>query len=321
MTLSELLPIATSVLGVLLVMVAGAIAVWFKWLDHHADRSLASLIANVFFPAYFIHKIVGGESLGSINDIWVPPLVGFLTTCLGFGIAWCVVRWVGPWFGITDPKVQRTFALTTGIANYGYIPIPLAVQFFPDAFKPLLIHNIGVDIALWSVGVLVISGEVRRGLKRLAFSLPLWTMILGLAAQQLGLGKSIPEPLMRAFSMLGDCAIPAGLLLGGAIIAEHLPAVRWTNRIWVLLLAIIVRLMILPILFLLIAANLPLTPALDQVLLLQAAMPVATFPIVMTRLFDGDIDTAMRTVLGTSLLGIVSIPLWITVGKWWLGIP
>ncbi len=71
-----------------------------------------------------------------------------------------------PLFGITSPLVQRTFALTVGIANYGYIPLPIAERYFPQAFHPLLIHNIGVDIALWSVGLLVISGEIKQGVRR-----------------------------------------------------------------------------------------------------------------------------------------------------------
>ncbi len=110
-------------------------------------------------------------------------------------------------------------------------------------------------------------------------------------------------------------------MLGGAIIAENFSTVNWKQRMSVLGLASVVRLGVLPILFLIIAKHLPMTPSLDQVLLLQASMPVATFPIVMTRLFGGDIDTSLRIVLGTSAIGLVSIPLWISVGSWYLGVP
>ncbi len=57
-------------------MLAGAIAVWFRWLDRHVDKSLASVIANVFFPAYFIQKIAAGPRMDSLSDIWYPPLIG-----------------------------------------------------------------------------------------------------------------------------------------------------------------------------------------------------------------------------------------------------
>jgi predicted permease len=109
-------------------------------------------------------------------------------------------------------------------------------------------------------------------------------------------------------------------MLGGAIIAENVGNVKWSHHMSILGLACVVRLLILPILFLIVAKYLPMTPGLDQVLMLQASMPVATFPIIMTRLFGGDIDTSLRIVLGTSAIGLVTIPLWISLGCWFLGI-
>jgi predicted permease len=53
-------------------------------------------------------------------------------------------------------------------------------------------------------------------------------------------------------------------------------------------------------------------------LLIQAAMPAATFPIVMTRLYDQDVQTAWVVVVGTSLLSLLTIPLWMTFGAMWL---
>jgi predicted permease len=40
-------------------------------------------------------------------------------------------------------------------------------------------------------------------------------------------------------------------------------------------------------------------------------MPAATFPIVMTRLFDQDVETAWIVVVGTSAFTMVTIPLWL----------
>ncbi len=49
--------------------------------------------------------------------------------------------------------------------------------------------------------------------------------------------------------------------------------------------------------------------------LLQAAMPAAIYPIVMTRMFDSDMGTAIRTSVGTNLVAIVTIPIWVLVGR------
>jgi predicted permease len=57
---------------------------------------------------------------------------------------------------------------------------------------------------------------------------------------------------------------------------------------------------------------------LKQVLLIQAAMPAATFPIVMTRLYQQDVQTAWVVVVGTSLLSLLTIPMWMIFGALWL---
>ena len=59
---------------------------------------------------------------------------------------------------------------------------------------------------------------------------------------------------------------------------------------------------------------LPVEPELKQVLVVQAAMPVAIFPIVLARLHGGDPLTAVRIVVGSSLLGLLTIPLWLKLG-------
>ena len=66
------------------------------------------------------------------------------------------------------------------------------------------------------------------------------------------------------------------------------------------------------------AAWLTSSEPLKQVLLIQAAMPAATFPIVMTRLYEQDIRVAWLVVVGTSLLSLFTIPLWMIFGAMWL---
>jgi predicted permease len=58
--------------------------------------------------------------------------------------------------------------------------------------------------------------------------------------------------------------------------------------------------------------------ALKSVLVVQAAMPAAIFPIVVTKVHHGDMPTALQVVLGTSLIGLITIPFWIGFGLHWI---
>jgi hypothetical protein len=120
--------------------------------------------------------------------------------------------------------------------------------------------------------------------------------------------------------LLASSSIPLGLLLSGAILVDFLRAADWTGSAPVIGLAVGFRQLFMPVVMLSIAAATVTATDLKQVLLLEAAMPSAVFPIVLTRLYEGDTATALRVVLSTSLLGIVLIPVWMAIGAWWLAV-
>jgi hypothetical protein len=59
---------------------------------------------------------------------------------------------------------------------------------------------------------------------------------------------------------------------------------------------------------------LPASDELKRVVAVEAAMPSAVFSILMARHYAGDAGTALRVVLATSLVSLVTIPLWIPAG-------
>ena len=84
--------------------------------------------------------------------------------------------------------------------------------------------------------------------------------------------------------------------------------------------ASLVRLGIMPVLFLLLAKFLPCSLELKRVIVLQGAMSSAVLPIVLTKHYGGDARTALQVALGTSLVGLVTIPLWIRLGGHFAGL-
>ena len=84
--------------------------------------------------------------------------------------------------------------------------------------------------------------------------------------------------------------------------------------------AVLLRIGVLPVLFLLLAKYLPASVELKRVIVLKAAMPAAVFPIVIARHYQGDPAIAMRMVIGTSVVGLMTIPLWIRFGMHLVGL-
>lgn len=316
--------VVSSVLGVLLVMGVGAFCRRRGWLTQQADQSLARLCANVFLPAYLASRIIEGPRLESLSMIATPCAFGFFATAIGILIGRMVASFAGRRVGLDTPSKQRAFALSVGICNYGYIPLPLAEEFFPGAVVDLILHNVGVDLAMWSVGIAVITGSAGGGWRRAFLSPPLLSVVAAIALVQTGSSASIPSAIGTAIGALGNCAIPMGLMLGGAIIIDFLVESEWSGSKGVVVLAIGVRQLLMPVLMLLAASAVAGFTyrglELRQVIALEAAMPAAVFPIVWVRLYEQDTQTALKVVLSTSLAGIVLIPLWLAVGRIWLGV-
>jgi predicted permease len=111
--------------------------------------------------------------------------------------------------------------------------------------------------------------------------------------------------------MLGVCAVPVGLLVTGAVLADHMRPGMLRSGWDTITLALALRLGLLPVLILSAALFLPLDPALRTVLVVQSAMPSAVFPVVLAKMHDGDMPTALRVVLATSLASLVTIPFWL----------
>ncbi|QDV41603.1 Membrane transport protein [Stieleria neptunia] len=312
-------PIIASVLGVFLVMGVGAACRSLGWLTAEADRTLANLTANVMLPAYFVHQFSQSSEIGEISTAWQPPLFGFVSTAFGLFLAFGLARSaVGRWFGLVSDSSQRAFALSAGICNYGYIPLPLAEQFYPTAMIDLILHNVGVTMALWSIGIAIISGSGRDGWKKTLISPPLWAVVFSIFLSAMGWAQSIPTPVATAIGTLGSCAIPLGLLLSGAIIVDFIRDQSWLADARVIVAGIGVRQLILPLVMLGVGGWAVESPDLRTVVMLQAAMPAAVFPIVLTKLYGRDTETALRVVLWTSVAGIILIPAWLAVGAWWL---
>lgn len=304
-----------AVTAVFLVALVGALARRRGWLPGGADGPLMDLVVRVLYPALILDTVLGNPRLADPSNLLLPPLFGAATILAGFGLAAALAH-VPPLRTALPSRVERrTFALATGLYNYAYLPIPLAQLIFDGAtLGVLFVFNVGTELVLWTAGVLLLTGSAGSGSWKRAFNPPSLAVVLGLGLNLLGADALVPAALRRALSMMGQCAIPLALLLIGATVADELREVRFSHAARVVAAALGLRLLLLPAGMVAAAVLLPLPIELKRVLVLQAAMPAAMFPVVMAKYYGGDPATAVRIVLATSLASLVTIPLWLGFG-------
>lgn len=313
-----------AVLPVFGLMGAGFLLRRIRWLTEEADKSLLRICVSVLLPALIFESVLGNPALQRLENLLLPPLIAVITVAAGIALGWLTARFTG----LQTQAERRTFALTVGLQNYGYVPLPICILLFGSGtVGVLLVHNTGVELMLWTVGVAVLSGAGWRGNWKRFINAPLLALVLALVLNGIGhfytpsgvmLGAG--HVVMTGVHWLGQCAIPLALLLIGAIIADHIGEMRGGNIVRVVALAIGVRLVLMPIVFMLLAKYLPCSIELKRVMIVQGAMSSAVLPIALTKHYGGDPRTALQVVLGTSLAGLVTIPLWIRFGGHFAGL-
>lgn len=314
MSLSDVL---SAVLPVFCLALVGIGLRRIRWLTEEADATLLRLVVNVLTPCLIFDKVLGNQALQRAENLLVPPLMGFGGIALGIGVCWLLRRRIGL---ETDPE-RRTFALVTGLQNYGYVPFPLVLVLFanhPDTPGVLFVHNLGVDIAMWTVGLMTLGHATGPGEWRKLINAPLVSIVASLLLNACGAARWMPRPIGITASMLGACAFPLGIMLTGAMVADQMRRLNPARAAGVLSWSALLRLGVIPALMLGLARVLPCSVEMKRVLVVQAAMPAGVFPIVLSRLYGGDPATAVRIVAGTTILSLFTIPLWIRWGMAWL---
>ena len=223
--------------------------------------------------------------------------------------------WVGRWFA-TPP--QRLGAV---VGNTAYFGIPAALALLPPQ---ALGYAVGYDLAAtlftWTLGPLLLAG------RPLALQPVLRALLASPASQGLVVALLIQatpwrEPLAAwlwwpARLVVWLSLVVLGLRIG-PLLGRALP-----RRLWP---ALLCKLLLLPLLALLLAALLQLPPLLRGALVLQAAAPTAISVLLLSEsaaattdaaladpaAADGAVADAAALVLWTTLLALLSVPLWV----------
>ena len=286
-----------------------------RWLTAEADASLLKLVVNFLYPCLIFENVLNNTALREPSNLLLAPLTGFILIagCIYLGLLGAKM------LGLKKGTGLRTFAFAVGINNYGYIPIPLmAALFGQESVGLLLVHNVGCEAAIWTVGIFVLSGlSFREGWRKL-INAPVISLIIAVAGNLSHVGPYIPGVVLGVIHQCAVCAIPLGLILIGGALEKYISQPRELFEPRISLGACLLRLAAFPLLYLAVAKWLPCTVELKRILIINGAMPTGIMPIVIAQHYGGHSLTAVRVVIGSTVLGILTIPLWLRLGLAWI---
>lgn len=313
--------ILQAILPVYLLVGVGLFLRATKVVTPEMEKGMLKMVIHCLYPCLILDKTLGNDLVRHFDVLAWGVGLGFGLVILGMAVAYLMALGLG----LKPGNGRRTFCVAVGTQNYGYIAIPLLGALFvamngnEQVYGVLFIHSLGVEIALWMVGVMIMTGSV-FGNPKLLINGPTVSVVLGVLLSSTGGWQFFEESgggivgagVRQMISWLGVCAFPMGLVLIGAMMYDLIGKERISKKVATG--SLLVRIVIMPFVFLAAAKWLPVIPELKQVLLVQASMPAAVGPIIVARHYGGSPGVAVQGVIVTSIVALVTMPLWISWG-------
>ena len=291
--------LVSAILPIALVALVG---VWVGRMFKLERQTLARLSIYALVPALVLHSLAK-TTLELGNAIAI--LTAFI---IHTSFLYLIAVTLGKVLKFSSDE-KKSLIATTIFANVGNMGLPFVLFSLGEAgLERAIVYLVGSSLMTASVFPIVLKGEgVLKGLRYTACLPVLWAAIAGLVLQ--GSGTILPIPIERGVTLLSEGAIPVALLMLGIQLSET-PFIFGRYE----LLGAGLRLIVSPLLAFNIANLVGLAGIDRQVVVLQAAMPVAVNSLIWVTELGGDTVRVARTIVISTLLSLGTLPivLWLS---------
>ena len=233
---------------VFLMMGVGYLLAALKQFPKESFNAILNIDVKALIPCLIVDSILGNQALKNFGTLLSAPVFGIFMLLLGLGAGLATRRVAG--LSKEEAPQWRSYAVTVGLFNYGYIPFPLALALYDqETVGVLFVFNVGIEICVWTIIAALLSGYSLLKEWKKIFNMPLLAIIFSLILNFAGV--PLPGVLRQTCYALGQCAYPLGLVVCGGVIYYLCREESLLDRLRAPLTATVLRCGLLPILTLL----------------------------------------------------------------------
>ncbi len=262
--------------------------------SERGSKDMASLMVSVVIPAVILNSFLGGYSAEKARVLIVCTLATVLVLLLSVAVGWKL-------FGRGIDCFAATFS------NPGFFGLPLiSAAFGEGAVLYATPFVVGLNILQFSYGVSIMRKEKSTFKVSDILKNPIFlSAVIGVVVFASGI--QVHAILTKTVSMMSNLNGPVAMLVMGAYLAQTNLSTLLTRPSLYAVSA--VRMLLIPALTLLILWKMPLDISVRQALLICSACPVGANVAVYAQLNDLDSGYAVQTVIHSTVLCILTIPL------------
>ncbi|MGF1478691.1 MAG: AEC family transporter [Cyanophyceae cyanobacterium] len=260
-------------------------------------QTLSQLIVYVLSPALIISSLY--QTTISVRSA-ASLLAGYaLTASVLYGMAWGVGTLLQ-----RPAAFRQSLIVTTIFPNTGNLGLPVVAFVLGEAgLERAVIYLLASALLMYAVCPALLQGKGWGYGISMTLKLPfLWAMLAGFSLRLFP--GQLPFGLDQGIDQLGQAAIPVSLVMLGMQLGRDRFAVGTEEG-----LAAALRLVGGPAIAYAVGRFMGLETLNLQVLVLQSAMPTAVNTFVMVTEFGGDAPRVSRTIVCSTLVSFITLPL------------
>lgn len=291
-----------AVLPLFFMMMLGVLVRRFQWLNESELARLNSVVFKLLFPFTVFSSIYHTD----LSSSFYPKLILYCVAAVL--ITFLVSLFLVPRFEKNN-KSRGAIIQAIYRSNFVLLGLPLVSNIYPNADLGMTAIVIAVLIPVFNVLAVATLETFRGGVvkpKRILLGILTNPLILGTIAGILASPISLPTVLDNTVSQLASAAIPIALiLLGASFQSDRSPSMKRN-----LVICVLSRLVIVPGIFLTIAALLGFRGIGFITLLGVFATPCAISSYTMAVEMESDGDLAGAVVIYSSMFSCLTLFLW-----------
>lgn len=301
--LKELGIVAGQVFTLFLMMGVGFTLEKKGWFSPETSAQVTKLLLYVVTPCIIIGQLqIKAEAAVVRSMLWAA--VGLILPYL-FTIPFCRLL-----FRREHPDTATTCRFSVVYGNQGFMGLPLLAGVLGE--EAMLFGVLAVilfNALLWTQGVMMMGG--RLSLRNALLNPGILSMAVGLVF--FATGFSIPGPIFQAVECMGDLNTPLAMVIIGAQISRSdlLAGLRRPA----LYVSCALRLVAAPALTAAVLYWLPMPPLTYCACVVLAGCPTAGATAMFAQMFHRDEETASQAVSVSTLLSILTLPVFAVLAR------
>ena len=207
-----------------------------------------------------------------------------------------------------DPYEKNVNEYSMSMANIGYMGYPLAEAVYGTAgMLDCMMFGLPMTIYINTVGYnMLTAGKGQKSILQKIFTPSMFGILTGCLVGITGL--QLPQAVFEIAQMSSNCVAPISMMLTGMAISQFsIKELLWNKKVYIIC---AVRLALMPVLVWALVKLCGFTFALMPAVLLYA-MPCGMNTIVFPKLVDKDCRLGAATVLVSTALSMLTIPLYL----------